>query len=152
MKEMRLEVKPNRLPSVSAVVLGLVCVPLGLGSLYAGLAGGPRLLPVAAGVLMLALFGFVFWLVRRGRRRSVKYFGVKGLERNDGRSFAWPGLRRVVDQVRVSPSTGRRVVWRTEIQFGDGESAWLIPSKISNYDEVEAFVRSLDCEHAEEAV
>ena len=31
----------------------------------------------------------------------------------------------------------------------DGESAWLIPTRVGNYPEVSEFVRRLPCEHAE---
>jgi hypothetical protein len=69
------------------------------------------------------------------------------LVRNDGRSFAWVELYRVVDRVRIRNS--RKYLWRTEIQFHSGESAWLIPSKIRNYADVAALVRRLPCEHTE---
>jgi hypothetical protein len=38
-------------------------------------------------------------------------------------------------------------LWRTEIQFKDGESAWLIPGKIANFPEVNDYVARLPCEH-----
>jgi hypothetical protein len=44
--------------------------------------------------------------------------------------------KRVVDKVRVR--NGRKYLWRTEIQFTNGEAAWLIPSKIRNNGEVTA--------------
>jgi hypothetical protein len=56
----------------------------------------------------------------------------------------------VVDQIRItSLAHGTKAVWRTEIQFRNGESAWLIPTKVGNYTEVREFVRRLPCEHAE---
>jgi hypothetical protein len=69
--------------------------------------------------------------------------------RNDGRSFAWDGLERVVDRVRLNRITGVKFIWRTEIQFKNGESAWLLPTKISNFPEVYELVGSLPCEHTE---
>ena len=77
----------------------------------------------------------------------VRSFSDEGLVRNDGQSFAWAELYRVVDRVRVR--NGRKYLWRTEIQFHSGESAWLIPSKIRNYGEVAALVSRLRCEHTE---
>jgi hypothetical protein len=93
------------------------------------------------------MFGVIVWLVRRGHKRSVRSFSEGGLVRNDGQSFAWADLSRVVDRIRVRYC--RKYLWRTEIQFSNGESAWLIPSKVSNYGEVAALVCGLPCEHTE---
>jgi len=146
----RLEVKTSKLQLILAALLGILFVPLGLASLAGGLAGGFEVVPVALGLLMLCVFAAVMWLVRRGHAKSVRYFSDEGLVRNDGRSFAWSDLSRVVNQIRItSLAHGTKSVWRTEIQFRDGESAWLIPTKVGNYHEVSEFVRRLPCEHAE---
>ena len=146
----RLEVKTSKLQLVLTVLLGLFFVPLGLVSLTGGLSRGFRIVPVAIGLMMLVMFAAVLWLARRGHARSVRYFSDEGLVRNDGRSFSWADLRRVVDQIRItSLAHGTNAVWRTEIQFRNGESAWLIPTKVGNYAEVSEFVRRLPCEHAE---
>lgn len=146
----RLEVKTSKLWLVLAVLLGLFFIPLGLASLASGLSRGFRIVPVAIGLMMLVMFAAVMWLARRGHTRSVRYFTDEGLVRNDGRSFAWADLSRVVDQIRItSLAHGTKAVWRTEIQFRNGESAWLIPTKVDNYPEVSEFVRRLPCEHAE---
>ncbi len=100
--------------------------------------------------MMLVMFAAVMWLVRRGHARSIRYFSDEGLVRNDGRSFAWADLSRVVNQFRItSMAHNTKLIWRTEIQFRNGESAWLIPTKINNYREVNEFVRNLPCEHTE---
>ena len=146
----RLEVKTSKSQLILAVLLGLFFVPLGLLSLAGGLLNGFEMVPVALGLMMLIVFAAVMWLVRRGHARSVRYFSDEGLVRNDGRSFAWADLRRVVDQIRItSLAHGTKSIWRTEIQFGNGESAWLIPTKVSNYAEVSELVRRLPCEHTE---
>ena len=146
----RLEVKTSKLQLVLTVLLGLFFVPLSLVSLAGGLSRGFRIVPVAIGLMMLVMFAAVMWLARRGHARSVRYFSDEGLVRNDGRSFAWADLRRVVDQIRItSLAHDTKAVWRTEIQFRNGESAWLIPTKVGNYAEVSEFVRRLPCEHAE---
>jgi hypothetical protein len=138
----QLNVRPDRLTLILIILLGLFFVPMGVGLLTsAGIAHA------AIGLACLALFGVVVWLVRRGHRKSVRCFSEDGLVRNDGRSLAWPELYRVVDKIRVR--NGRKYLWRTEIEFHDGESAWLIPSKIRNYDEVAALVSGLRCEHTE---
>jgi len=138
----QLDVRADKLTLVLVILLGLFFVPMGLALLTS--AGIAR---AAIGLVCLMLFGVVVWLVRRGHKKSVRRFSAEGLVRNDGQSFAWPELCRVVDRVRVR--NGRKYLWRTEIQFNNGASAWLIPSKIRNYGEVAALVRGLPCEHTE---
>jgi hypothetical protein len=146
----RLEVKASKTTFVLVILLGLFFIPMGLVSLLSGLLKGFNIVPFGIGLMCLILFGVVVWLILRGHGKSVKYFSDEGLVRNDGRSFAWTDLSRVVDQFRI-PSLAHqtKIIWRTEIQFRNGESAWLIPTKISNYREVNEFVRNLPCEHTE---
>jgi len=72
--------------------------------------------------------------------------------RNDGRSFAWTDLDRVVYQVRLNRTTGRKGLWRIEIRFKDGEDAWILPTKVTNLAEITDYVARLPCEHVEERV
>ena len=135
---------------VLVVILGLIFIPLAAGSLFTGLSSGVSVMPVAMGVLMLATFGGVMWLIRRGHARSVRYFSGDGLERNDGQWLAWADLERVVNQVRVDPlASGGKKLWRTEIWFRGGRSAWLLPARIGNRQQVDGRVRGLPCEHTE---
>ncbi|MBC7933530.1 MAG: hypothetical protein H7Z38_23465 [Rubrivivax sp.] len=143
-----LEVRASKLPLILVILLGLFFVPMGLGSLLTGLLKDFEMVPLGIGVMSLIMFGVIVWLIRRGHKRSVKYLSEEGLVRNDGLSFSWADLSRVVNQVRIRPS-GRKTIWRTEIQFKNGESAWVIPTKVSNYGEVAELVRSLPCEHRE---
>jgi hypothetical protein len=138
----QLEVRASKLPLVMLILLGLFFVPMALA-----LLDGFRFAQSAIGVTCLALFGVVVWLVRRAHKKSVRRLSEEGLVRNDGQSFAWADLSRVVDRIRVR--YGRKYLWRTEIQFTNGGSAWLIPSKVSNYGEVAALVSRLPCEHTE---
>ncbi len=143
-----LEVKTGKLQFVLIILLGLFFVPAGFGFLYRGISKGFSVVPLAAGVMMLLLYGAVFWLVLRGYRKSVRQFTREGLTRNDGRAFQWANLSRVVDKIRLVH--GRPTIWRTEIRFNDGDTAWLIPTKVGNYGEVRAYVDNLPCEHTEE--
>lgn len=147
----RLEVKTRSLQLVSLVTLGLFMVPLGSLLLIGELSKGPRLSParLAVGLAPLAAYGAVAWLFRRAHVRSVKYFSDVGLVRKDGRSFAWADLGRVVNRVRLNRVTGIKYVWRTEIEFKSGDSAWLLPTKIGNFREVYELVGNLPCEHTE---
>lgn len=148
----RLDVQTSKLQNVTMVLLGVLLVPLSLGAMLAGISGG-NVVGVGIGAMLLAVYGFVMWLNRRARAKSVRYFTPDGLERNDGRWLAWADLERVVDQVRVNPARPtEKGLWRTEIWFRNGESAWLLPLKIGNLGEVRALVRSLPCEHTEKQV
>ena len=143
----RLEVKTSKVTLVCAVLLGLVIVPLALGNIYQAISRGRVIAPLLLGVAMLALLGTVLWLGLKGHRRSVKCFTEEGLTRNDGRRFAWTDLNCVVDQLHSKRGMTGDFIWRTEIQFRDGESAWLIPGKIANSREVREYVGGLPCEH-----
>jgi hypothetical protein len=143
----RLEVKTSKVTIVCAVLLGLIIVPLALGNSYYAISRGRVVAPLLIGLPMLALLSAVLWLARRGHSRSVKCFTEDGLMRNDGRRFAWTDLDCVVDQLRSKRGMTGDFIWRTEIQFQDGESAWLIPGKIANSREVREYVGGLPCEH-----
>ena len=143
----RLEVRTSKVTFVCAVLLALILVPLVLGTLRQGMSRGFAVGPLLLGVVMLALCGAIFWLVRRGHLKSVKCFTEDGLTRNDGLRFAWADLSCVIDQFHRKRGMAGNFLWRTEIQFKDGESAWLIPGKIANFREVNDYVARLPCEH-----
>ena len=145
----QLEVKASRTQFALVILLGLFFIPMGLWCVLSGLLRSGNIVPLGIGVMCLLMFGVIVWLVLRAHRKSVKYLSEEGLVRNDGRSFSWSELSRVVDKVRVRPS-GRKTLWRTEIRFKHGESAWLIPMKVSNYAAVVPLVDSLPCQHTEE--
>lgn len=144
----RLTVANSRLQPVMGAIAGVIMVPLGLASLVGGVTRGFAPMPIVLGVMLLGMFGVVVAIVRRGGARSVRYFSDEGLERGDGKRLAWSDLERVVNQVRRSPA-GKRWLWRTEIRFRGGQSAWLLPLRVRNFDEVRDFVRTLPCEHTE---
>jgi hypothetical protein len=137
----RLEVKTNQQRFLRAVLV-LLFVPLGGYLVIAGLLR-MNAMPFMIGSAYLAMFAFLFWIRRRAYGRAVCYFTDTGLARNDRRHFAWSDLSRVVTQVHDGG------IWRIEIHFTGGESAWLIPARVENFAEVLGFVRRLPCEHTE---
>jgi len=145
----QLKVKTSKVQFIMVILLGLFFVPIGLLLLISAVLKGFQIVPLGIGVMCLVIYGVVFWLVLRAYLKSVKYFSDAALVCNNGRSYAWADLSRVVDQIRLHRITGGKTIWRTEIQFKNGESAWLIPVKISNFPEVHEFVRKLPCEHTE---
>ena len=145
----RLDVQTSKLQPMMAALAGLIMVPIGLASLVSGVMRGFAIMPLALGVMMLAMFGALVALVRKGGSKSVRYLTEEGMERGDGRWLPWTELERVVNQIRVRPGTGSKAIWRTEIWFKNGESAWLLPLRARNFEEVNELVGTLPCEHTE---
>src|SRR5687767_232331 len=128
-----LEVKTSSLSLILIIILGIIFIPLGVVSLANGLLNNFKIVPLGIGLMMLISFGAIIWLVRRGHSKSIKYFSHEGVTLNDGSRFQWSDLNRVVNQFRItSTAHGTQSLWRTEIHFSNGQSAWLIPTKISN--------------------
>lgn len=144
-----LVVETGRTRFNAAVLLGLFIIPISLLTVTSALRRGFKFAPLALGLVMLVLYGVIIWLLRRARARSVKYFTAKGLLRGDGQELPWADLSRVVKQINKRRHSIRNFHWRTEIHFKNGESAWLIPRSISNFDEVSDYVDRLPCEHSE---
>jgi hypothetical protein len=147
-----LKVKKSKFQLVLLVLLALFFLPMGLFIAVDALRRGGSIAPVLLGVAMLAIFGVVFWLVHRANAQSVNHLTDEGLVRNDGRHLAWADLDRVVYQVRLNRTTGRKGLWRIEIRFKDGEDAWLLPTKVTNLTEITDYVARLPCEQVEERV
>jgi hypothetical protein len=145
-----LEVETSKQQFIAAILLGIFIVPMAFLTMTSALRRGFRIAPFAVGLVILAVYVFVLWLLRRARARSVKRFSHSGLERFDGQSLPWSDLTRVVKQIREKGY--RRFHWRTEIHFANGKSAWLLPGSISNLEEVSAYVEGLPCEHTEVVV
>jgi len=93
----------------------------------------------------MVMVGFFAWLHRR-TAKSVRYFLDDGLVCKNGRRLAWSGLARVVTQVHD------HAIWRVEIHFENGESAWLIPPENRELRRGESAGYELPCEHTSIAV
>ncbi len=91
-------------------------------------------------ILVLAV---ICYLMFRAKRSAVKFFDAAGIKRGDGRHFAWNEFCGVVLQTAFNQRTQRNYVWRAELAFAGGESAWLIPNRIKNYDEVFDYIARL---------
>lgn len=145
-----LDVKTDKLQVILIILLGLFFVPMGAMLFYRGISKGFNAAPLGIGAACLVLYAFIIWIVFRAYRKSVKNFSEKGLTRVDGREFAWTELERVVDKMARRRGGSGLMLWRTEIRFKNGEAAWLIPSKVANFDEAYALVNNLPCEHTQE--
>lgn len=144
-----LTVKTSKLQLILVIGLGLFFVPMGIGMVYSGVSGG-KMVPLGIGTALLVLFSVLLFILVRAHRKSISYFSARGIGRNDGAEIPWSMLQKVVDKM-VRNESGQLLIWRTEFQFNDGTSFWLIPSKVSNWPEVRQYIEALPCEHAVEA-
>jgi hypothetical protein len=91
---------------------------------------------------ILSLIGAFIFLTIRAKRRAACLFDSSGITRGDGRFFAWSEFRGAV--VKTGNSRfNLKYVYRVELVFANGESAWLIPQRVKNYAEVFAFADAL---------
>ena len=142
-----IKVRSGPVPMVAVAIAGLIAVPLGGSGLYSGIKGGDPL-PLGLGALLLGFFVILLLAILRGRSRSVKWITSSGIEFADGTEAPWTALLRVVDRISYD-EYGRRVHVRTDLEFTGGRTAWLVPNKMSNFDDVYAIVMSADCEKTE---
>ncbi len=84
-------------------------------------------------ILLLAVLGF---LMIRAKRNAVRLITNSSIKRGDGRNFAWNEFCGVITQTALNRQTQRKYIWRVELAFAGGETAWLIPNRIKNYNEV----------------
>lgn len=89
--------------------------------------------------LFLSIFSF---LQIRARRNALKLIDASGFTRGDGRHFAWTEFCGAIS-LTARNRFGNTYIWRTELTFANGESAWLISPRIQNYEEVFGYVDGL---------
>lgn len=86
---------------------------------------------------------FIAYLTLRAKRQSVKLFNSSGITRGDGRQFIWKDFRGTVTQTAFNQRTQRKYVWRIELAFSGGETAWIIPNRIKNFEDIFLYLKSL---------
>jgi len=144
----RLDVRESKLTKILMILLGVFFVPIGIVFIFNGIQGG-KVVPLGLGAALILTFVVIFFLMTRATSKGVKYFSESGIGLAGGGEIAYSELRSVVDTIAMRSAT-KKGLWRTELRFKDGSAAWLIPNKISNFDEVHAFVRGLPCEQSQE--
>lgn len=100
---------------------------------------------IVKGAFCLFLLAFVLFLVFlaiRAHRRAVRKFDETGITRGDGRHFSWTEFCGAVTQTARN-RFGREFVWRQELTFFGGETAWIIPNRIKNHGEVFEYISRL---------
>jgi len=91
-------------------------------------------------ILFLSIFLFLMF---RAKRNSVHLIDDSGVTRGDGRHFSWNDFCGIISQTAFNQRTQRRYLWREEFAFENGETAWIIPNRIKNYNEISAFLDAL---------
>lgn len=87
-------------------------------------------------VPILLIFSLISFLLFRGKRNAIRLIDNSGITRGDKKFFAWSEFCGVITQVDLNQLTQRKYVWRIELAFENGETAWLIPHRVKNYQEV----------------
>lgn len=142
-----IKVRSGPVSLAALAIVGIITVPLSGIGLYSALMGG-GLIPLATGGALLVCFGILVTATLLARSRSVKWITSNGIEFADGTEAPWSALVRVVDRFGYEEGFGRRH-FRTDLEFTGGRTAWLIPNRMSNFDDVYAIIMSADCEKAE---
>lgn len=95
------------------------------------------------GVPIILILAIISFLRIRARRKAAHLIDDSGIICGDGKHFAWNEFCGVISQVDLNQLTQRKYVWRVELAFENGETAWLIPNRIKNYDEVFSYIANL---------
>ncbi len=98
---------------------------------------------VLFGVPLFFFISVFLFLMLRAKRNVVKLIDNSGITRGDGKHFAWADFCGVVSQIAFNPRRQRRYLWRQELAFENGETAWIIPNRVKNYNEISAFLDTL---------
>lgn len=93
-------------------------------------------------VFLFAIVLFFGFLQIRAVRNSLKIIDSSGVTRGDGKHFSWTQFHGVVTQTALNRFM-KRYIWREELAFSDGETVWIIPQRIKNYNEVSNFISQL---------
>ncbi len=95
------------------------------------------------GVPILLILSLISFLTIRARRNAVRLIDNSGITRGDGKHFAWNEFCGVISQIAFNQRTQNKYVWRVEIAFENGKTAWLIPNRVKNYEEVFEYLSQL---------
>jgi len=126
----------------SAIAAALVYIFFGGLTLLLLFGNGlktPGVFIALANILILAV---VVYLRARANRRAVKSFNATGVLTGNGQTFLWGDFRGRV--VRTGTSRyGVNYIWRIELIFTENRQAWIIPMRVKNFNEVNAFLETL---------
>ncbi len=135
----RIEVRQKR---IYDVLFAFIVIFFGGMMLLVLLTNGIRNVSVILSVLILVFLSVFCFLMLRAKRRTVRLFDASGITRGDGRQFSWNEFGGVVTRIDINYAR-QKYVWRIELAFANGESAWIIPNRIKNAEEVFNYVAAL---------
>ncbi len=135
----RIEVQQKR---IYDVLFAFIVIFFGGMMLLLLLTNGIRNVSVILSVLILVFLSVFCFLMLRAKRRTVRLFDASGIKRGDGRQFSWSEFGGVVTRIDINYAR-QKYVWRIELAFANGESAWIIPNRIKNAEEVFNYVAAL---------
>lgn len=95
------------------------------------------------GVPIIIFLTIFIFLMLRARKNVALSIDNSGVTRGDRKHFAWQDFCGVISQTAFNRRTQRRYLWRKELAFADGETAWLIPNRIKNYNEISTYLDTL---------
>ena len=98
---------------------------------------------VLLGVLLFFFISVFLFLMLRAKRNVVKLIDNSGVTRGDGRHFTWQEFCGVVRQTAFNQRTQRHYLWRVELAFENGETVWIIPNRVRNYNEIFAYIETV---------
>ncbi len=146
-----LQVRTSKFQLIIVILLSLFVLPFSLMLVISNISRGPDLRPIELliGILPFFMFGIVLWRSVGAHLRSVRSLSADGVQTNSGARYDWSGLDKIIDRVR-SRGLDRKHIWRTELHFANGKSAWLLPSRVKNLDEVYDYLSKMRLERTEE--
>lgn len=98
---------------------------------------------VLLGVPLFFFIAVFVFLMLRAKRNVVKLIDNSGVTRGDGRHFTWQEFCGVVRQTAFNQRTQRLYLWRVELAFENGETVWIIPNRVRNYNEIFAYIETV---------
>lgn len=106
-------------------------------------SNGIKFTSIAANLGNTFIMGVVTFLMLRARRKVVHLFDSSGVTRGDNRHFDWDEFRGVKTWMDVNMLSRRRYIWRVELVFEGGETAWVLPYRVHNHNEVLEYLATL---------
>lgn len=129
----------SKTSAIAAAVLYIMLGSLTLLLLSANGLKSPGFFIVLANALILSL---IVYLRARAKRRSVKSFTATGVLTGSGQEFLWSEFRGKVMRTGTT-RYGVNYSWRIELIFTENRRAWIIPMRVKNFAEVDAFLDTL---------
>lgn len=129
----------SKISAIAAAILYSMLGGLTLLLLVSNGLQSPGIFIALANAFILSL---IVYLRVRAARRSVQSFTATGVLTGSGQEFLWSDFRGKL--VRTGTTRyGVNYTWRIELIFTENRRAWIIPIRVKNFTEVDAFLHTL---------